>query len=190
LDIGVTYPGISGLSFPWNPYIDYGTLVDPRDGNTYKTATIGAQTWMAEDLRFTGNTCPSGLFCAVSGPYYDWRQAIGWSSTSATGALCPAGWTVPSVEDWNQLIAFSGGPDKAGRNLRAGGSWNGSSGTDAFGFHAVPSPSDGGRISWWTRSNADPSSLRYGWSIDMGLDSVQSRSTMYIAHYPVRCVKN
>lgn len=36
----------------FNPDVEYGELIDNRDGRKYKTVTIGDQVWMAENLNY------------------------------------------------------------------------------------------------------------------------------------------
>ncbi|MBR2210978.1 MAG: fibrobacter succinogenes major paralogous domain-containing protein [Fibrobacter sp.] len=77
-----------GSSDSSDPGIQYGTLTDARDKRTYKTVTIGKQTWMAENLNYAdsaatpslkGNTwCYDNvsLNCDEKGRLYTWAAAI------------------------------------------------------------------------------------------------------------------
>ena len=106
--------------------ITYGTLTDDRDGKTYKTVVIGKQTWMAENLNF--ETRFSYCYenndenCAKYGRLYKWEFAM---------EACPAGWGVPSLEEFQVLVATVGGLPIAGKVLKSTEGWkDGGNGTD------------------------------------------------------------
>jgi uncharacterized protein (TIGR02145 family) len=141
--------------------VAYGAaLTDPRDAQTYRTAKIGAQTWMAENLNYKGTGSSdvvgrcygdSDASCARYGRLYTWAEAMGldtafnrktWgkAATSGTKGICPAGWHVPDSAEWNALIRAAGGADSAGDRLKANSAlWKRGSGLlDARGFSSLP----------------------------------------------------
>ena len=52
-----------------NNDIEFGTYTDLRDGNVYKTVTIGEQVWMAENLRYLPDVAGPDIG-SQSAPYY------------------------------------------------------------------------------------------------------------------------
>ena len=38
-------------------------MIDSRDGKTYKTVTVGEQTWMAENLNYEYNEGTAKSYC-------------------------------------------------------------------------------------------------------------------------------
>jgi uncharacterized protein (TIGR02145 family) len=102
-----------------------GTATD-IDGNVYQTVTIGTQTWMTSNLRTTKfndgtpipNVTDNAAWAALLTPgvcsYNNTTSAdtIGsygllynWYAVN-TGKLCPSGWHVPTLVDWNNLTNF------------------------------------------------------------------------------------
>ena len=114
------------------------TLTDLRDGQTYRTVTIGEQVWMAENLNFNYD----GMFdhsycyndieenCDKYGRLYQAKAAI---------AACPNGWHLPDSLEFVALIEAVGGEDVAREKLKSTSGWpEGKNGTDEFGFAALP----------------------------------------------------
>lgn len=77
-------------------------FTDTRDNKSYKTVTLGTQTWMAENLAFKADTgCwafnNNNEFVAKNGYLYD---------ASSAKKSCPIGWHLPSDEEWKTLELF------------------------------------------------------------------------------------
>ena len=164
--------------------------MEDLDGNVYPTVKIGTQCWMRENLRVTRYQDGSPIFMAND--QFSWSQrkevnaiiagAMSKSGKTINGkeewfynayaandyrGLCPTGWRVPSVDDWQSMISLLGGLAVAGGKLKAiDPSWEEPNvGADnESGFSALPvgglSPDGvfdnfGKFAGWWSK----PSSL-------------------------------
>ena len=159
-----------------------GTFRDARDGRVYKCARIGDQIWMAENLDFGEQVHHYGTQivasaaqaqkycygddstnCAKYGGLYQWNTAMGFcveyaamGAFSRTNAphrgICPAGWHVPTKEEWEQLVVFVQSPDSndAGKTLKSREGWADGSGDDMFGWTAFPSGCLERHLAWGT----------------------------------------
>ena len=127
-------------------YCKYETLIDERDGQTYKPIKIGTQTWMAENLNYASlqptDRLDSTSFCYENEPFncekdgrlYLWSavmdSAATWSDNGKgcgygvvcspifpVRGVCPAGWHVPNRDEVMELLDAVGGVDVAGNML-------------------------------------------------------------------------
>ena len=165
------------------------TLTDTRDGQVYRTVTIGDQVWMAENLNFETDSSycynDSAEYCAKYGRLYEWSAAMD---------ACPSGWHLPDTAEWRMLLAAVGGDSIAGMKLKSTSGWNSDgNGTDDFGFTVLPAGGwdnkmfEGEAAGFW-------SSVGYGnyaAAIRLLADAFAVRlisGRTYVGH-SVRCVK-
>ena len=199
---------------------EYGTLLDERDNQVYKTVQIGEQTWMAENLNYgTANSyCYNGnsANCTKYGRLYTWAAAMDSAGTwSANGkgcgynetcspaypvrGVCPEGWHLPTQTEWNTLFTAVGGSSVAGKKLKSTSGWNSSgNGTDAFSFSALPAGYryDDGRYfsegyrAYFWSSTESYSESAYNLYLGYNYDSAGLNNYIKYRGYSVRCVKD
>jgi uncharacterized protein (TIGR02145 family) len=153
------------------------------NAQAFKTVKAGNATWMAENLKIPAqeswyyNDKPE--YGEKYGRLYTWEVAKN---------VCPSGWHLPTIEEWDGLIKFAGGNDVAGKFLKRGGS---------LGFNAI----FGGMTSignfmlidtyggYWSSSGYDSD---HAWYIYITPKDDLVTKTYFTKKYglSVRCVKN
>ena len=193
-----------------------GTFVDERDGQEYKYTTIGNQVWMARnlnyampdtslpdpvsgDLRGASTSCLYDDDCKEKGRLYTWTAAYHG---------CPAGWRLPSDEDWKTLLDKMGGKDKAGFRLKASLGWvvlnpgDDQKWLDECGFSALPTKTsddpqnDSAYARWWSSDyvegigSVDNPPYYFSRFVSDGYYLFYSFSMYNSSLYSVRCIKD
>lgn len=86
------------------PDPDFGYFTDSRDGNVYKTVTIGNQVWLAENLRFKPKNKKN--YCVYENkPSNVDKYGYLYKSTELLSAI-PEGCHLPSETEYESLLAF------------------------------------------------------------------------------------
>ncbi len=169
-------------------------FTDKRDGNVYRTITIGGVTWMAENLKYKAKT---GAFYFDNdsnnmpqyGVLYDWKTALN---------SCPAGWRLPSGSDFQTLVNHfdqketwsKTGSDPSSFGIQLGGM------QDYEGTFSEMNESG----YYWTSTDYDPGNAEYFSYLlidDKPIIDISRKEDISDIHgteksnkYSVRCLKN
>ena len=136
------------------------TMTD-QDGNVYKTVKIGNQWWMTENLKVThyrnGEAIPNvtdntewsnlttGAYCANNndnGNVSTYGLLYNWYAVNDSRNIAPAGWHVPTNDEWQTLVDNLSGSSVAGGKLKETGTVHwlspNTGATNESGFTALP----------------------------------------------------
>ncbi len=158
-----------------------GTFVDPRDGQIYATVNIGNQTWFAENLNYEtvnswryDNICSNGN---IYGRLYTWNAAL---------TACPCGWSLPTYQEWTELITYLGEKKIAGGKMKETGIahwWSPNTGaTNSSCFTALP-----GGLRYSNGSFLYLGHRGYWWSSSWNFGSDALYQRLSYDHHQVEC---
>jgi uncharacterized protein (TIGR02145 family)/uncharacterized repeat protein (TIGR02543 family) len=127
-DINITANKSVTANFIYNPFVCGQDIVTDFDNNIYNTVLIGNQCWMKENLKTT--TYRNGTPINNTTNNTDWNNYLTGSylwynndiankeiygalynirAVTSTHGLCPAGWHVPSKQEFETMINSIGG---------------------------------------------------------------------------------
>ena len=115
----------------------HAQTVTDVDGNTYNTISIGNQIWLTENLKVTKyndqepislvlddaswSTQTEPAYCYYLGDIANaniYGNLYNWHVVNNAKNVCPSGYYVPSIADWEELITFVGGNAVAGGKFK------------------------------------------------------------------------
>jgi uncharacterized protein (TIGR02145 family) len=184
-------------------------------GITYNTIKIGTQWWMAQNLKTSkysdGTDIPyiTTSWVNVTSPAYrdyattEYNNSYGalynWYVAN-TGILCPAGWHIPTEQDWSTLAVYCGGSDLAGIKLKEAGTshWTtpNTRALNESGFTGLPGgyylttfAAIGSYGCWWSNTSTDQNNARV-YSLNYNNTWLNNNTNSKKSGASVRCVRD
>jgi uncharacterized protein (TIGR02145 family) len=162
----------------------------------HRTAIIGNQEWMAENL-----FCPE-LGCHYNNNPENSKGGYGTLHTHyaipSINEILPEDWRVPFDEDWSKLFGFVG--DNPGTKLKSKTGWKeDGNGTDDFGFNVLPSGlreyngsyfGNRGYNAFFWSSSARSDTYAWGRYFSYNEARVYRNSSYRSSGFSVRCVRD
>lgn len=175
-----------------------GTFTDSRDSHEYSWVELNGQRWMAEDL-------------AVAGVDYTWSRAHDQATVVdfVENALpagsyqgnCPAGWHLPSVQEWIALLDYVNGLAGLGPPSTTFGTtyygisvpflsttgWQATTGTNELLFNVIPEEfTNESSVMFWAADERDDDGAQV---IRFIAEAVNIEGESKQNSHPVRCIE-
>ena len=183
--------------------IQFNVGLSDNNQHIYPVAVIGTQVWMAANLMTTKYSDGTGIInrsdsatwsTTTTGGYGTGNGILyNWYAVTNTKHVCPTGWHVPNMNEWNTLITYLGGPGTFGKHVR-NSTW---AGDNSSGFSAsstgviagagvyTASSVDG---YWWSTSTSDDTHAVQLHLSNIGNDGLQNG--VKTDGNAVRCLKD
>lgn len=184
-------------------------LFDGRDGRTYKTVTIGDQTWMAENLAYLPSLNAQSDSSSTSPAYYVYGNKLTTDPKIENTTLsyldygvlynkkaalisCPNGWHLPNYSEWYTLLNTNPEMNLSAHPFKASKIWP-NKGDDDYGFAALPGGyyagdgyyQEGLEGHWWISSNGENTVSMYNIA-----EAVSFSVNPDVYGLSVRCIKS
>lgn len=185
-------------------------------GKTYHTIQIGTQCWLKENLdvgtRINGSQhndqtnnsilekyCYDDLDanCTNYGGLYQWNEAMQYVTTEGAQGICPDGWHIPTLAEYQTLVTTVGNNSNALKAIGQG--FGDGAGTNTSGFSALLAGewqrddlflALGWSANFWSSKEGSPAAG----AIHMEMWSYGSNIDFYnwgkMHGYSVRCIKD
>ena len=189
--------------------LNYAYIDDPFD---YEGVTSDSTSWCYDNVPVN---------CDKYGRLYTWSAAMdsagrwstngkgcGYDSTCSPAGIirgvCPEGWHLPNITEWEILCNAAGGKDIAGKNLKSTSGWDdyedeSGNGTDAFGFSALPAGSwnkygisnfEGIFAFFWSSTEDDSNYAYEVFLLNLTEAAALSSTNVKYNAVPVRCIQD
>jgi len=212
---------ILAMIFHWSCKKDTNPVEPPPNdtanvtyaGKIYHAVKIGDQIWLKENLdvgtmiqgtntaknndtieKFCYNNNTAN--CTTYGGLYQWNEAMQYSATPGTQGICPTGWHIPTLAEFQTLDSTLHGDGNALKAVGQGDSTG--AGTNTSGFSALLAGyRDYDGYFYGLRGGASVwSSSEFPVTCAHGLFLIASGNGIYLSFggnefgYSVRCIKN
>ena len=199
----ITSSSAAAKGFPANYNQETGFLTDERDGEVYKTAKIGDQIWMGQNLRYYTTVPAEGCEFtyndetedvpdyATYGRLYSWigatRVPCDYISKKLTfgsdefptphQGICPKGWHIPSLDEWKKMIEFT--DSHLYKLLSKEWVRPGYAGTDEYGFNVLFPKGDNKHVEYIMLDNSGSKSQTMVFN-DIGGSTLQMETILTV----------